>query len=113
MRPNTSLEKEFLDCLDYVQLFIEKLNLLCDYDYEKLKKIFNPYLSVARKGSMKDFYVMFLIFEYFDNHIIKTYKLEILNDLGSIFKLMKNMPTRTDASFFMENIKSFIEKYQK
>lgn len=112
MQPGSPDEQNFLECLDQVKSFIEKLEILSDNEPEKLLKIFNPYLTVARKGSMKDFYIMWLILQNLDNHIIKTYKANIMEELEIAFKLMKKMPKNMDATFFINHIQIIIEKYQ-
>ena len=111
--PGSKEENIFLECLEEVKRFVNKMKILSDGDSSQLIRIFNPYLSVARRGSMKDFYVMWLLFQTIDNHVIKTYRLQLLDDLERIFKLMKKMPKGKAEDFFMDNMIAFIEKYQE
>lgn len=111
LEPNSVEEEKFFNCLNNVQLFVKKLDILVEDNYDKLIKILNPYIDNIRKGSMKDFYLLWLILENLDNHILKTYKSNILNDLSAIFKLMKNMPLNKDVDYFLSYIKEVIKKY--
>ena len=111
--PGSKEENIFLECLEEVKRFVNKMKILSDGDSSQLIRIFNPYLSVARRGGMKDFYVMWLLFQTIDNHVIKTYRLQLLDDLERIFKLMKKMPKGKAEDFFMDNMIAFIEKYQE
>lgn len=113
MDPQSINEQKFSKCIDEVNLFVNKIEFLIENNVEKIVKCCNPYLSVARRCSMKDFYIMFLLLHHFDNHIVKTYNKELLNDMENIFKLMKNMPKNTDANYFMDYIQSIIQKYDE
>lgn len=112
IEPNSLEEKKFHKSLEAVEEFIDKLNHLIS-NKDELIKIFNPYLEVPRTGSMKDFYILWLILNNFDLHIIKTYHTSILKDLDKLFKLMKKMPLNKTEEYFIENMKALIDKYQK
>lgn len=113
MLPGSKEEKIFVNCLRRVEEFADKILLLTNDDYFKLITIFNPYIEVPRTGSMKDFYITWIIINSFNEHIIKTYQEEILNDLSELFKLMKKMPNGKDEKLFIENMNYLINKYTK
>ena len=65
------------------------------------------------KVSKNDFYIIWLILQEIDSHIIKTYRKEILEDLEEVFKLMKNMPEDKNEKSFINFMKDVAEKYAK
>lgn len=111
LEPESNEEKEFLMCINKVNDFTDKLDILSEDDETILIKIFNPNIKVPRKGNKKDFYITWLILKELDTHIVSTYKKEILQDLEKIFKLMKNMPKDKNVNDFINYIKSIIYKY--
>lgn len=113
LEPDTDEEKLFFGCLKSVEIFIEKLDILFKDDYSQLIQILNPYISNPRKGSMKDFYLMWLILDQLDKHILTTYKLNILSSLSEIYRLMKNMPSQKDLDYFFDYTKSMVKKFKK
>lgn len=110
---NSDDEEQFNTCLNNVELFIKKLEILVKDDYNQLIKLVNPYVSNPCKVSMKDFYLLWLILNEFDNHFLTTYRLELLNELLEVFKLMKNMPLDKDVNYFFGCIKNMINKFVK
>lgn len=111
--PNSDDEEEFLECVNSVNDFVNKLKILSEGNDEKLIRIFNPNVPNAKKGSKKDFYIVFLILQELDNHIIETYKEAILKDLKDIFILMKNMPNEGEATQFIKHIEGVVNKYKE
>lgn len=106
-------EKEFLESIDRVKDFVDKLKILSDNDDEVFLKIFNPNIDKPRKAGKNDIYITWLILQELDSHIVKTYKKDILKDLEEVFKLMKNMPESKDEKSFIDYIQNIIEKYAK
>ena len=111
--PNSEEEQNFIKCLEKVEIFIEKLKILTSNNSEKMIKIINPYLNKPRKGNMKDFYVLWIILQEFDKHIISTYNNEILNEIGALFKMMKKMPENSNIDDFLNFLSAIIQKYSQ
>ncbi len=111
--PDTEEEKEFLKSINTVNDFIDKLKILSNGKDEVLIKIFNPYIKNPTKVSKNDFYIIWLILQETDSHIVKTYRKEILEDLEEVFRLMKNMPEDKDEKSFINLIRDVAEKYAK
>lgn len=113
LEPDSDEESKFLNSIDSVNVFIEKLRILSENDENVLIRIFNPYIRIPRNGNKKDFYITWLILQELDTHIIRTYKESILEDLEEVFKLMKNMPKNRDEKSFINYIKNVINEYSK
>lgn len=113
LEPDSSNEMSFIKCVDSVDNFAEKLEILSNGDNSVLFKIFNPYIKTPRRGNKKDFYITWLVLHNLDTHVIETYKKDILIDLEKIFKLMKNMPDGKDTNSFVDYIKDINDKYSK
>lgn len=107
---NEKENEKFLNSIDKVEHFAEKIKVLFDEDYDKLNKILNPYKNI-KKARAKDFYLLFLILQEFNMHIIKTYRLDIINDIESIYKYMKKIPNNIEATDFFNYCKKLISKY--
>ena len=58
IEPDGSEEEYFIDCLDKVNVFAEKLKILSKNNSSRLIDIINPYLKKPKKGNMKDFYIL-------------------------------------------------------
>ncbi|MBQ9659160.1 MAG: DUF262 domain-containing protein [Clostridia bacterium] len=112
MRPNSEKEKEFLNSVNAVEDFVEKLKVIFE-DEDALIKVLNPTKTKSKKGSKNSFYIMWLILQEFDLHIIQTYKKELVEYLKEVFKLMQNMPKDKKEDDFMDYVKSIISKYSK
>ena len=106
-------EKEFLKSIDNVKDFVDKLKILSNEDDQILLKIFNPYVDKPRQAGKNDIYITWLMLQEMDLHIVKTYKNQILKDLGEVFKLMKNMPKNKDEKSFIDYMQKIAEKYAK
>ena len=113
MKPNDELEEEFLKSVDAVNDFVDKLKILSNNDEKLLIKVLNPYKAKAIKGDKNCFYIMWLILQELDIHIINTYKKEIWEDLENMFKLMQNIPKGKNEEEFIKYVKSIITKYCK
>lgn len=113
LEPDSDEESKFLNSIESVNSFVEKLKILSEDDENILIRIFNPHIKIPRKGNKKDFYITWLILQELDTHIIKTYKEEILGELEEVFKLMKNMPNNRDEKSFINYIKNVINEYSK
>lgn len=106
-------EKAFMQSIERVSDFADKLKVLTGDEDGRLFKIFNPNTNRQTLGKKNDFYLMWLILNKIDIHIVLTYRKEILNDLEGIFKLVKNMPAGKTEATFIEHVKSVIDKYAK
>ncbi len=106
-------EKAFMQSIERVSDFADKLKVLTGDEEGRLFKIFNPNTNRQTLGKKNDFYLMWLILNKIDIHIVLTYRKEILNDLEGIFKLVKNMPAGKTQADFIEHVKSVIDKYAK
>ena len=62
---------------------------------------------------MKDFYILWIILQEFDKHIILTYNNELLVEISELFKMMKKMPDNADITDFLKFVSSIIEKYKQ
>lgn len=113
LEPDSNGEKEFLKSINSVNDFVDKLKILSEDDEDILIKIFNPNIRIPRKGNRKDFYIIWLILQKLDTHVVKTYKKQLLKDLEEIFKMMKNMPADSDVKSFIEYVKDVIKKYSR
>ncbi len=113
LEPNSNEEKEFLKSINSVNDFVDKLKILSEDDEDILIKIFNPNIRIPRKGNRKDFYIIWLILQNLDTHIVKTYKKKLLKDLEEIFRMMKNMPANADVKSFIDYVKDIIKRYTK
>ena len=113
IEPDTKEEKELLESINSVNDFVDKLKILSNNKDEVLLKTFNPYMKNPTKVSKNDFYIIWLILQEIDSHIIKTYRKEILEDLEEVFKLMKNMPEDKNEKSFINFMKDVAEKYAK
>lgn len=113
MEPNSKQEEEFLNSVNKVNDFIDRLKVLSDNDEKMLIKILNPNKPKSVKGDRNCFYIIWLILQELDTHIIQTYKEDLIQDLEEIFKLMQNMPKNKSEKDFMEYVKNTITKYNK
>lgn len=113
MEPNSEKEREFLISVNSVNSFVDKLKILSDDDYRKLIKMLNPNRIVSIRGDKNCFYIMWLILQELDVHIIQTYKKEIVEDFKKMFSLMQNMPKDKDENDFIEYVKSILKNYSK
>lgn len=113
MKPESKEEKEFLDSVNSVNDFVDKLKILSDDDESLIIDAFNPYKRKATKGDKNCFYITWLILQELDTHIIQTYKKEILKDLKETFKLMQKMPEGKNENDFMEHVKGIIKNHRK
>ena len=106
-------EKEFLISVNLVNDFVDKLKILSDNNDKILMKILNQSRTKHIRADKNCFYIMWLILQEFDTHIIQAYKKEILEDLKKIFSLMQNMPKDKDEGDFIAYVNSIIKKYRK
>lgn len=113
MKPNSQKEKEFLISVNLVNDFVDKLKILSDNNDKILMKILNQSRTKHIRADKNCFYIMWLILQEFDTHIIQAYKKEILEDLKKIFSLMQNMPKDKDEGDFIAYVNSIIKKYRK
>ena len=113
INPNSKDEEEFSKSIDSVNDFIDKLNILAKEDDEQFFKIFNPYMKKPRRITKNDFYIIWLLLQEIDVHIVKTYRNELIKDMEDIFKLMKNMPENKDEKYFISYVKNIGEKYSR
>ncbi len=113
IQPNSEKEKEFLISVNLVSDFVEKLKILSDNDDKTLTKLFNTGKSKNIRVDKNCFYIMWLILHELDEHIIRTYKKEMLVDLEKIFSLMQNMPKDKNEKDFIDYVSSLIRKYSK
>ena len=103
----------FINSIEQVELFAEKIKVLLDNDYNKLSKILNPFKDGISKARAKDFYMLYLILQELNIHIITTYKNEIINDISEIYKIMRKTPENIQIEDFMSYVKRTISKYIK
>ena len=113
INPNSKDEEEFSKSIDSVNDFIDKLNILAKEGDEQFFKIFNPYMKKPRRITKNDFYIIWLLLQEIDVHIVKTYRNELIKDMEDIFKLMKNMPENKDEKYFISYVKNIGEKYSR
>lgn len=113
MEPNSEEESKFLDSVNSVNNFVDKLKILSDDEYEELIKLLNPTRIKPIRGDKNCFYIMWLILQELDMHIVQTYKKEIVEDFKEIFSLMQNMPKDKNENDFITYVKSIIRKYSK
>lgn len=113
MEPDSKAEEEFLECIDVVSDFVDKLKVLSNHNEKELLKILNPTKEKPTKGDKNCFYIMWLVLKELDTHLIKTYHLELQNEFKQLFKLMQNMPKDKDEKDFIEAVKSIIREYSK
>lgn len=113
MEPNSEQEKEFLDSVNSINNFVDKLKIISNDDYKELIRLLNPNRRKPVRGDKNCFYIMWLIFRELDIHIVQTYKKEILEDFQKMFSLMQNMPKDKDENDFINYVKSLIRKYNK
>ena len=113
INPNSKDEEEFSKSIDSVNDFIDKLNILAKEGDEQFFKIFNPYMKKTRRITKNDFYIIWLLLQEIDVHIVKTYRNELIKDMEDIFKLMKNMPENKDEKYFISYVKNIGEKYSR
>ena len=113
INPNSKDEEEFSKSIDSVNDFIDKLNILAKEGDEQFFKIFNPYMKKPRRITKNDFYIIWLLLQEIDVHIVKTYRNELIKDMEDIFKLMKNMPENRDEKYFISYVKNIGEKYSR
>lgn len=113
INPNSKDEEEFSKSINSVNDFIDKLNILAKEGDEQFFKIFNPYMKKPRRITKNDFYIIWLLLQEIDVHIVKTYRNELIKDMEDIFKLMKNMPENKDEKYFISYVKNIGEKYSR
>lgn len=113
MRPNSNEERKFLNSIESVNEFSNKLKILSNENEMILLKIFNPNIKKPRIGNKKDFYLTWMILKDLDIQIIKTYREEILKDLERIFKTMKHVPNGMTVDDFKEETNNIINKYSR
>lgn len=106
-------ENCFMNDIALVENFMEKIELLFNKNYDNLIKILNPYIETPRKGSAKDFYLLYLFLKNLNTHIINTYKEDILNDIQSIYRFMKKIPENKQAEDFIKYLLQIIYKYDQ
>lgn len=94
-------------------MYVQKIKIISADNHEILVKAANLYQFEPKRVTKNDIYVMWLMLQKIDLHIVKTYKKELLEDLKEIFKIMKNMPDGEDEKSFIDFIDKIIEKYQK
>lgn len=113
MIPNSETEKQFLNSVNAVNDFVDKLKVLSENNEKILIDVFNPNRPKAIKGDKNCFYITWLILQELDTHIIQTYREELLKDLKEIFKLMQDIPKDKHEKDFIDYVKSIIRKYRK
>lgn len=113
MKPNSQEEKEFMKSVENVNNFADKLEMLSGDEEARLLDIFNPNTNRNALINKSDFYLIWLILKELDTHVILTYRQEILKDLESVFRLMKDLPEGKNEDDFINYVKSTINKYSK
>lgn len=111
--PNSETENEFLKSVNAVNDFVDKLKILSNNNEKVLINIFSPNESKQIKRDKNCFYIMWLILQELDTHIIETYKEEILQNFKETFKLMRNMPNDKSEQDFIDYVKDIICQYSK
>lgn len=113
MIPDSKEEKEFINSINAVKDFMDKLKLLSNNDEKLLMNVLNPNNPKSTKVDKNCFYIMWLILQELDTHIIRTYREELLKDLKELFKLMQNMPKNKKEKDFLDYVNNVISKYRK
>lgn len=106
-------ENSFINSITMVENFMEKIDLLFNKNYDNLIKFLNPYIDNPRKGSAKDFYLLYLFLNNLNTHIINTYQENIINDIQSIYKFMKKIPENKQADDFIKYLLQTNHKYDQ
>ncbi len=110
---NKNEKEKLIASIDEIEVFIEKIKLLFDENYNKLGEIINPYKKGEKKVRAKDFYILFLIIQELNYHIIKTYKQDILKDIYNMYCFMKKTPDYIQPDDFIKYTKNLLCKYSK
>jgi len=110
---NEDTTNKFLKSIQNLESFIKKIKILINENYDILPKILNPYTKNSKKITAKDFYLLYIILQDLNIHIIETYKIEILTDIEKIYKYMKKVPENINGADFIDFTKNIIQKHKK
>ncbi len=110
---NQQKKELFLESVNQVELFVKKIKILFNEKIDVLCKIFNPYKDGVKKVRAKDFYLLYVIIQEFNMHIVETYQKEIVTAITNIYKLMKHTPEDMDNTIFLQYTRNMINEYKK
>lgn len=103
----------FIEAINQVDIFVKKLKILFDDKGDGLCKIFNPYNEAVKKVRAKDFYLLYVIMQELNMHVVETYKKEIVETITEIYKLMKHTPEDMNNTTFLQYTRNMINEYKK
>lgn len=110
---NQHKKELFIEAINQVNIFVNKLKILFDDKCDGLCKIFNPYKEGVKKVRAKDFYLLYVIMQEFNMHIVETYQKEIIEAITKIYKLMKHTPEDMNNITFLQYTRNMINEYKK
>lgn len=106
-------EEEFIESIEKISEFGDKLRILEGDEEGRLLRIFNPNTDRKLLGKKNDFYLLYLILKELDLHVVLTYRKDILESLEEIYKLTKDMPMGKNENDFIWHVNEEIAKYKK
>lgn len=96
---------EFLNSLENVQVFAEKILLLTENDNEKFKELVNHSRKGTKFKTDQNFYYLWLLLREIDINQIKDNKFSVFNLIKSRFKIIQSFQEKIDS----ENISKLFD----
>ncbi len=96
----------FIDSINNVIIFIDKINKLISDDYTLLYKIFDPINQRKTSRTNQNFYMFWLILGKFSMAQLEESRNEIIHKISDLYQLMQKYPQDKTVDDLMEKIEN-------
>lgn len=93
---------QFLESIESVELFIEKIKVLTNNDFDYLDRIFDPLYSSKRSRTNQNFYFLWIILGKYSKSQLESKFDEIRKSISDLYLQMQNYPdSKSVDDFFL------------
>ena len=102
---------QFLQSVDNVELFSEKVNILIGDGKKSVKQLFNHKRKTSSFKTDQNFYFLWIMLSRIDAECVRDRQEQIFNDISTLFGIIQNTPDEYGTEQFLTDVKSFWKNY--